>query len=250
MRPTRCCAFAVRRSSISVTEASQISKRRGATRSPVMPDSANGSTRWRYASTVTESRGRPRYRTEYAPGGPQRPPLFDPVSSRQERLTWRSKVPATADLGAAATSSASFRATLGRSRLKPQNRVDDRFEVSVDQQVDGSPTVKLRVARVQPYLDPLRPIDVIELAHDEVDVDEPVTGFGCRARGPSGPVLDLSLSNSSDSADLGRRQAVPPDLLDQRRKREPGRRCPWAHTHHRPSSPTMTYSIALWLRVI
>ena len=49
-----------RRWRTSVTETSQMRSRRGATISPVMPKSANGSTKCRYASTVIEARGRPR----------------------------------------------------------------------------------------------------------------------------------------------------------------------------------------------
>jgi hypothetical protein len=63
---------------------------------------------------------------------------------------------------------------LGGSDLQPVDSINDGLELTLDQEVDGSLTVEFGVAGVEPDLDALGAVHLLELTNDVVDIDEAV----------------------------------------------------------------------------
>jgi hypothetical protein len=63
---------------------------------------------------------------------------------------------------------------LGGSNLQPVDGINDGLKLTLDQEVDGSLTVEFGVAGVEPDLDALGAVHLLELTNDVVDIDEAV----------------------------------------------------------------------------
>ena len=92
--------------------------------------------------------------------------------------------------------------------------MNNRLEVSVDEHVDRASAAEFRVASMQPDLYAVRPVNVLQLTNDVVDIYEAVPGLGDWARGSSSPVLNLPFPHACDLSDLGRSQAASADFID------------------------------------
>jgi hypothetical protein len=68
---------------------------------------------------------------------------------------------------------------------------------------------------VEPDLHALRSVDVEELGHHVVDVDQTIARLRRRPRGARDPILDLTVTDSSDLPNLGDRNAGLPNGRDE-----------------------------------
>jgi len=116
--------------------------------------------------------------------------------------------------------------------LQPVDRVDDRLEFPLDQEIDRSLTAKFGVPGVQPDLDTLRTVDLLKLPNNVVDIDKAIAGLSGWLRGPGGPVLHLTFSNTRDRPNLSGGKTAAAELLDQGRIRDARGPSFRAHNHH------------------
>jgi hypothetical protein len=88
------------------------------------------------------------------------------------------------------------------------------LEFALDEHIDGPTCAQLRIPSMNPDLDALGPVHVLQLTHDVVDIDEPISGLGGGARAACCPVLYLAFPHTGNLPDLGCGQPTLSDLVN------------------------------------